>query len=443
MRATIRNVLIVARREYLWRGRTRTFILATLVLMVAGLGVAAAPVIVRYVSERGGPTTVGVHLGDSHPSIDVPRALDGVLNAGSDHNADGTIRRQVSLKVVADLEAARIDVDGGRLSALLALSRGTDGELGFTLYAKGQAFEKTSTMIRQAATSIAIQDRLTRTGVPPIDQAKLFAPVSFTFRPPVDKPGTPEGPSTSEELASGYVMSFALQLFIFMAIMLYGQWVAMSVAEEKSSRVMELVLGAASPFQLLTGKVIGVGALGLTQYVLVFIPAALGMVLQDRIASLVLGVDSTSAGLPAGLSFGLLVAFGIFFVLGFALYAVLYAGAASLVSRQEDVNQIVGPLTLLSVAGYMVSSYASTGLIDISGPLLTILSFIPFLAPYLMLSRIGLGTVTPLEVLLAVAILAASIPVALWLAARVYSAGVLLYGQKPGLRTMLRAMRGA
>jgi ABC-2 type transport system permease protein len=223
--------------------------------------------------------------------------------------------------------------------------------------------------------------------------------------------------------------------------MLYGQWVAMSVAEEKSSRVMEIVLGAATPFQLLAGKVLGVGALGLLQYVVVFIPAIVAIVFQDAIASAILG-GTASVGLPAGLTIDLLVAFGVLFVLGFALYAALYAGAASLVSRQEDVNQIVGPLTLLSVAGYMVAAYAGTGLIDIASPLVVILSYVPFLSPYLMLSRMGMGVASPLEVLLAIAILAASIPVALWVAARLYGAGVLMYGQRPSLRTMFRVLRG-
>ena len=130
------------------------------------------------------------------------------------------------------------------------------------------------------------------------------------------------------------------------------------------------------------------------------------------------------------------------FVLGFALYAVLYAGAASLVSRQEDVNQIVAPLTIISVGGYLVASYTGTGLIPIDSPLVVVLSFIPFFSPYLMLTRMGLGAATPIEVLIAILLLAAFIPVALWVAARLYRSGVLMYGQRPTPRTMLRALRG-
>jgi ABC-2 type transport system permease protein len=129
------------------------------------------------------------------------------------------------------------------------------------------------------------------------------------------------------------------------------------------------------------------------------------------------------------------------FVLGFALYAVLYAGAASLVSRQEDVNQIVAPLTIVSVGGYLVASYAGTGLIPIDSPLVIVMSFIPFFSPYLMLTRMGQGTAGPAEVAIAIALLALFIPVALWIAARLYRSGVLMYGQSPTPRTLLRALR--
>jgi ABC-2 type transport system permease protein len=164
------------------------------------------------------------------------------------------------------------------------------------------------------------------------------------------------------------------------------------------------------------------------------------MLLQDRIAALVLG-GSASVDLPTGLSVPLLVAFGIFFVLGFLLYACLYAGVGSLVTRQEDVNQIVGPLTLVSTLGYIIASWASTGLLETGSNVIQILSFVPFLSPYLMLSRMAVGQVQLWEPVLAVLLLALTIVGSLWVAARLYAAGVLMYGQKPSLRTLVSAFR--
>jgi ABC-2 type transport system permease protein len=134
----------------------------------------------------------------------------------------------------------------------------------------------------------------------------------------------------------------------------------------------------------------------------------------------------------------LLVVYG---VLGFLLYAVLYAAAGSLVSRTEDVNAAVMPLTLVSTGGYLVAVYAATGLLDIRGDWMTVLSQIPFLSPFMMLSRVTAGGAAVWEIPLSIAILVVSIVAALWIAARIYAAGVLLYGQRPGVRALWRLVR--
>jgi ABC-2 type transport system permease protein len=206
---------------------------------------------------------------------------------------------------------------------------------------------------------------------------------------------------------------------------------------------MEVILGAASPFELLTGKVIGVGGLALTQYAIIFVPALAILLFQDQIAGALLHESAAAAQLPPGLSIELLVTFGILFVLGFGLYAVLYAGAAALVSRTEDINNIVAPLTMISTAGYLVAVWSSTGLFAPDSPLVTVMSYIPFFSPYLILARMGAGTMGPLEVLVATLILAACVPLALWFAARLYAAGVLMYGQTPSLRLFVRVFRRA
>jgi ABC-2 type transport system permease protein len=241
-------------------------------------------------------------------------------------------------------------------------------------------------------------------------------------------------------MGSSYLLGFGMTVLIFMMIILYGNWVAMSVVEEKSSRVMEVVLNAATPFELLGGKVLGVGTAAGVQYLAILVAGGLGLLLQDRVATAVLG-PGAALELPEGLTPELLVAFVVYGVLGFLLYAVLYAAAGSLVSRQEDVNSAVMPMTLVSLAGYMIAVYASTGLLDIRAGWMTVLSQIPFVSPFLMLSRIAKGDATAPEVVLSVVILVASIGVALWVAARVYAAGVFLYGQRPSTRAVWRLVR--
>jgi ABC-2 type transport system permease protein len=225
---------------------------------------------------------------------------------------------------------------------------------------------------------------------------------------------------------------------MFISLVTYGMWVATSVAAEKSSRVMELLVSAATPLQLLTGKVLGVGAAGLTQYLAIVLPGGVVLLLQDRIAGLVLGPGSSEGAPMVGLTPGLLIAYGLFFLLGLGLYTLLYAGAGSLVSRQEDVQQLAMPLSLLTMGGYIITI---AGLGSVSSGWFVGLSFIPFFSPFVMLARVMVGRAQPFEIVLSVGLLLASIVAAAVIAARVYSAGVLLYGQRPGIRAYIAAAR--
>ena len=440
------NIIAVARREYLSRARTRTFKLTTALLVVVALGIALAPILIRWIDNGSGPTTIEVSLGDSKPSVDIPAALSGLLNAeatssGSSGGTSEPAKPKYKLVEITDLTAARARVQDGKSGGLMIVSRAAStGDLAFVFVTKGSILDRAVLVAQQAVATIAVQDRLTHAGIPPIDQAKLFAPPDVSVERP--DPNDKSGITSAEDFANNFAVGFVLSIVLFMAIILYGQWVAYSVVEEKSSRVIEVVLGAASPFELLGGKVLGVGALAITQYAIIFLPAALAVVFQDQIAARLLGGTPTVA-LTAGLSIPLLLAFGVFFLLGFALYAVLYAGAAALVSRTEDINQIVAPLTIVSVAGYLVAVYSSTGLLDPKSTFVVVMSYIPFFSPYLMLSRLGAGLAGPLEAIVAMAILAVTVPLALWVAARFYAAGVLMYGQRPSLRLMIRVLRGA
>ena len=440
---TIPNITAVARREFISRARTRTFRLTTIALVIAGVALALAPVLFRFIEGEPTGARVEVIVGDSKPTVDVVAALDQILNAGAGSPIPLPGQGDESapaFDVVAgtDLDAARQRVIDGKAAGVIALGRDAAGDLTFDVYTKQSALSRGVQLVRQGAISIAIQDRLTRAGVSPIDQARLFTPPTFELRPP--DPNAPATPGPLDDPAKFYI-GFALTIAIFMAIILYGQWIAYSVAEEKNSRVMEIVLAAATPFQLLAGKVIGVGALAILQYLLVSISTILALIFQGQVAALLLGGSPGSIDLGASLTIPMILTFGVMLVLGFAVYASLYAGAASLVSRQEDINQIVAPLTIVSVIGYLVSTYAGTGLIPIDSPLVVVLSFIPLFSPYLMLTRLSLGTAGPLDVAVAVALLLIAIPATLWLAARLYRSGVLMYGQSPSPRTLWRALR--
>jgi ABC-2 type transport system permease protein len=211
------------------------------------------------------------------------------------------------------------------------------------------------------------------------------------------------------------------------------------VAEEKSGRVMELLITAATPRQLLTGKILGTGAAGLAQYAVIVAALLVGLALSGPIAER-LGVGG---GLPfemPAIDMGFVSAFSAFFILGFLLYATLYAAAGSMVSRIEDVQQAVGPLMFLAMGGYF-ASFAALNAPDAGW--VAVLSIVPFFAPYLMPTRLLLSSPSVGEVGLAIILLFIAVVAAIWIASRIYAAGVLLYGQRVGLRTVLRATRVA
>ena len=168
-------------------------------------------------------------------------------------------------------------------------------------------------------------------------------------------------------------------------------------------------------------------------------PALAALLLSGRIGNALLGEDPGSASSLAGLSPGLLAAFLVYFVLGFALYASLYAGAGSLLSRAEDLQVIALPLSIPAIAGYLPAVLALSGG---SSSIIRIASYIPIWSPFVMLSRLSVGRVEPWELVLSIGLLLLTVPLAMWFSIRVFRAGVLMYGQPPGLRAFARAVRG-
>jgi len=202
--------------------------------------------------------------------------------------------------------------------------------------------------------------------------------------------------------------------------------------------VMELIISAASARQLVIGKVLGIGAAGATQYVAVLVPSLLALGLENRIATALFGPgDAISPSLVA-LAPPLVLAYGAYFVLGFALYALIYAAAGSLVSRPEDLQVMALPLSLIAIGGYFQAVLALSG--GTAG-FIRFASYVPFWSPFVMMTRLTVGRVEPGELVLSYGLLVATIAVTVVIATRVYAAGVLLYGQRAGLREVVEAVR--
>jgi len=413
----------VAGREYRVRVRSRAFAISTLVLAVVATIAALAPLAIRAL-ERDSVVRIAASAPDARSAELTVRSLDMVLNGGTGLDPSGTPVYQFELVEPADVPAARQQVAAGTFDGLLLLTYGPEERLDFE-YVTANPASRQAILFQLVAVAVAASIRA--------DEARgLIGDFVVTDAVPGDAPGGSE-----LDTASRQILATILVMLVFVTSVTYGMWVATSVAEEKSSRVMELMLNAATPGEMLAGKVLGVGGAGLTQLAAIVLPAAAVVVLQGPLARLVLGENANDTPL-AGLTPGILVAFVAFFLLGFVLTALVYAAAGSLVSRQEDVQQVALPMLMLSFAAYFAAFFASGAP---GAAWVAPLSWVPFFSPYLMLTRLVTGSVPPWELALAVGLLVAAILVALVAAARIYTAGVLLYGQRPTLTGVVRAAR--
>jgi ABC-2 type transport system permease protein len=435
--STVSNVGTIARREYLVRARSRAFLFATVLLVLGVVAISFAPAMIQRLGQAN-PTRIAVTSPDAGLAATVAAPLGSLLAAGASNPASTLVGSDFSIATGATTDEERARVVAGELDGVLEVNRDPAGELAFTLYTNDSSTGRTASLLRQAAGAVAIADRLARLGVAAGSQASIFAPVALSVE--AADPSHVGAAKNDDALLSQSLLSFGMTILIFTMIIIYGTWIAQSVVEEKSSRVMEVVLNAATPFQLLSGKVLGVGAVALTQYGAVVVAGALALTAQAPVTSLILGGSAASPELQ-GLTPGLLVGFVVYGVLGFMLYATLFAAAGSLVSRSEDVNNAVMPLTLLCTAGYLAGTYGSTGLFDLGSAWMIVLSLVPFLGPFMMLSRIAIGVVEPWHLVVSITLLAVTVVAALWVAARIYAVGVLLYGSWPGWRGAWRLMR--
>ncbi|NOX22589.1 MAG: ABC transporter permease [Actinobacteria bacterium] len=373
-------VLLVARREFIERGRSKAFLISTAFTLVL---IAAIVVVPTLIGGDDATTwtlgSVGVIDGDMVSDIDALSGLD-VTVVGASFDTVGAAEAaledgDVDLVVVAGKEILTVEHTSQTLIALTT----------FTLESRARL------------------DRMRELGLSESEISELNSP-TYTTRTIGD---VSVGPSANELIA---VMGTVL---LFISIITYGQWVLTGVVEEKQSRVIEVVLGAIEPRHLLAGKVLGIGGLALIQLI-----ALLGEGFILVSAFDLVDLPATSLGAA-----GVIV---LWFILGFALYATAYAAAGSLVDRMEDAQNAAFPLTLVLMAGYFIASFS----FDTDNPILRAASLFPLFSPMAMPLRQARGDATPVEIIFAVAFMVAAIWFVIRLAGRIYTGAALRTGGK-------------
>ena len=435
--ALLPNAAIVARREYRDRTRSPLFVASTIVLMGLALAVALAPIAIRYF-DRQTVTHIAVVADDDRLATMAIAVSDSLLNQAPSGADPATWEKAFLLERATDADAAEAELAAGEIGGIMTVARLDSGQLDVRYRTSGPADSVRSQLIGFAAIGVGILDWTS--SLPADSQLGAFQTPNFGIES-INVPSDGGRPVDQQELASRSFLGIVFVVLIFITVVIYGMWVATGVAAEKSSRVMELMISAASPKQLLTGKVVGIGLAGLTQYVAIALPALGALAVQDRIAEAVLGPTWASGAPLVGLTPGLLLTYGVFFLLGFTLFALIYASMGAFVSRPDDLQTLSLPLSLLAMAGYL-SAIMALGSGGASG-LTRVLSFVPPFSPFVMLARVMTGSVQPWELALSIGLMLVAILVVATIAVRLYAAGVLLYGQRPGLRAFIAAARRA
>ena len=392
------GVGLIARREFVERGRSRVFIgvlIGSMLLILAGMFAVS-------LVGRPAPSATVTIAGQGPPDL-----ADEVQRVAADLAVD------VVLVDSASVEAAREAVESGSVDAALV-----DGD---TILAVGAPSPSVDAVLRGAATAsarvVAAQELgLSETAVDTVVQPVVVVVEDLSTAGPVD----------DLEVARG-LAAFMSVVILFILVMAFGQFVGSAVVEEKQTRVAELVLAKVSTAAMLIGKVLGVGGLGLVQLVILGLTYAVGLwAFGDGSAALDL----------FRLGFGSLAWMTLWFVIGYAMYSFVFATMGATVSRLEDLQSLTYVPSVLLLPAYAVAAASLSGT---ASPLLAPMSMVPIWSPLLMPFRIVTGDAAWWEVVVALVGSAAFIGFLVWFGARVYRGAALRTGGRVGLREAYRA----
>lgn len=410
------NFWIILFHTYLSKLKTKSFIVTTVITVAIVFALTNMTNIIDFFNK--GEANEKIAVIDETSSIVEP--LQQQLEA-----SNSELVLEAYTKSEKDGEKA---VENGDYSGLLMISLDAENLPVATYKAMSISDTTSSSALQAGLQQIKTQMAASYINLSPEQLAKLYEPVEM------EKVALEENAKTEEELNQARGLVYVLLFVIYFAVIMYANMIAMEVATEKSSRVMEILISSVSPIKQMFAKILGIGLLSLTQLV---------VLLGIGYYSVKQNLESMEGGFFSVFGFGnislLTITYAvIFFLLGYFLYATLAALLGSLVSRIEDVQQMITPMTFMVVAGFLIAMF---GLTQPETPFVTIASYIPFFTPMLMFMRVGMLTLPVWEPILGIVILLVSIIVLAVFGARVYKGGVLMYGKSSSFKDIKKALQ--
>ncbi|HEX9951848.1 MAG TPA: ABC transporter permease [Rubricoccaceae bacterium] len=430
-------IALIASSEYVRRVRSPWFIATTLLTPALAVAVLALPFVTFSLGGGDAPQTVAV--------LDAT----GVL---ADSVATALPPSFTAFETQAEPDALRDSVLAGRLGGFLVLAPGVlDGSARARYFSRGSGLDE-MTVLGEAVREAVRAERVRRAGASPAVVALLDARVGM------DQVSVSEDGDAADGALVQLLVANVLAFLIYIAVLLYGAMVMRGVIEEKSNRIVEVIASSVRPFELLMGKVLGIGAVGLTQLVgwgvlMAAAAAAVGPLLlafAPEAAMPAAGMAAGTAGAPdlaidpaalsAAFAPGLLVAFVAYFCGGYLLFAAVFAAIGSAVDQESDAQTLQVPVMLPIMLPML---FLPAVLSQPDAPLSVFLSLFPVSSPVLMVVRMSVTDVPAWQIAASLALLAAAFVGMIWVAARVYRVGILMTGKKATFADLWRWVRTA
>ncbi|MFD0048758.1 ABC transporter permease [Actinomycetes bacterium NPDC127524] len=405
---------IVLFHTYLTKLRTKSFIISTIIMLLLTIGLTNLPKLLDLFDKKDSDV-IGV--------IDLKGSLYEPFKAQVN-----TVNHDLKLKVIEDETKAKKLVADKKLTGFIILDQDASNMPQGFYKANSLSDSSISNDLASALTGVKSNLAARELKLTPQQIANISSPAGFK------KAALEKDAKTEEELNQARGLVYILLFVIYFSVLMYSNMIAMEVATEKTSRVMEILISSVSPVQQMFAKIIGIALLSITQMILFFgvgyffIKQNLGDLNGGFFSFFGFGSTSISTVIYAI----------IFVLLGYFLYATLAAFLGSMVSRIEDVQQMTFPMTILVVMAFMI---AMSGLSNPSASYVTVTSFIPFFSPMIMFLRVGMISVPFWQVAVSILILIVSIAVLAIFGGRVYRGGVLMYGSSKSLKDIKKAIQ--
>jgi len=419
----------VIRREFTARVRTKSFVIATVLgpLLMAGLMLAPAMLSMKQASgrhivivdlgDRGLGRTARTTLRSKFPEHYTLEVM--ALPSGAPDRLESVIS-----KIDVPSEATGASIDG-----VVVLDPDMLAEDRIAYYGSNVSSMRDMSDLRRGLREALVAERLAELGVNLSLVQEASRPFSLTTERVTD------GQLTGESGEASFALAYAMAFLLYMALLLYGVQVMSAVVEEKSNRLNEVLVSSLSPFELLFGKIIGVGSAALVQLSLWVGTAMVLTTFRGDIAS-VFGVPEAAVmavPIPT-VSPALMVVSLLFFVLGFLMYSSAYAAVGAMCNTMQETQQASMPVTLTVIVGFfMVFNVLS----DPTGSMARIFSLIPLFAPLIVPVRYSLNPLSIVELLAAALSTLLGAMVVAWFAGRIYRVGILAHGKRPKIKELI------